>query len=165
MSARRFPAGMLHRTAREAVAGAQRRPPVYTCERRRGLGGLHVAGKLWAAAASCRPGGGLHSVNASLPARLAACKRCSLWVALPDNSLYPLGVRGRPRCEGSTSCPRLLKGPLCCRFLLGEILSKYFSYSQGQNSAVTFGFRPLPPARVPSTSAATLALSGVTWFL
>lgn len=69
---------------------------LHMCERWRGHGGLHVAGKLWAAAPSCRPGGGLHSVNASLPARLAACKPCSLWVALPDDSLYPLGVRGRP---------------------------------------------------------------------
>lgn len=137
---------------------------LHTWERRRSLGSLHVAGKLWAAAVSCRPSGGLHSVNASLPARLAACKRWSLWVSLPDDSLYQLGVRGRPQCEGSTSCQWLLKGPLCCRFLSGEILSKYFSYLPGENSAVMFGFRPLPPARVLSTSAATSALYGVRWF-
>lgn len=33
--------------------------------------GLHLAGKLYAAAASCMLGGGLHSINASLPPRLA----------------------------------------------------------------------------------------------
>lgn len=54
---------------------------VYTCEYLHSyctcvcVHGLHLAGKLWAAAASCTLGRGLHSINASLPPHLAACKR------------------------------------------------------------------------------------------